>query len=416
MSEQAAPWPGPPPFHASAVELVILAPQELRGRSFPVSETPAELGRTAELRIDSEEISRRHARIWSSAGAVWIADCGSTNGTWVNGTRIMQPVCVEPGQHIRLGGVEAVLQVTAAFPQDAGPDEHHATTSAPIQRPANTTRYLCAAGYIDESFCHEVISETLGRPYRASAPSYGVDLPAVVKHALAAERHRTIRDVLLLLIGLAMAGLVAAGAAGALPDLDALEDITDVGSSSALRLAVLALLPLTLAWLVVAVHLFYTRVVVLGGRLASRRFSPSRAPTPLAPSARRQTSRLLQAQRGNVTVFADYLPFVGSGVDYHAWSFAIDTTKAARKDRPPKPFHADDVHACLAKEVAATGLPNLRLSEQLFINGVDINNAPGLLPDPLAPPVTSVDADLLQAVTRSPESSGRVYLSVEVAG
>ncbi|MFC4010815.1 FHA domain-containing protein [Nonomuraea purpurea] len=394
-------------FPTSPFELVIVQPPELRGRSFPVTEAPADIGRSAELRIDSEELSRRHARIWLADGSTWITDCGSTNGTWVNGTRIRQPVRLAVGERVRMGDVEAVLQIQGG----AVPEEHH-TTSAPIQRPTNTTRYLCAAGYIDASFGHAVVEETLGQPYRACAPSYGVDLPAVVKHALAAERHRATRDVLLLLIGAASLAVVALRLTGTPP----LHDLPGLDGADVPRLVFLALIPLLLAWLVVAAHIFHTRVVVLGRRLSSRRFTPSRAPTPLAPKARRQIDRLVQAQRGNVVVFADYRPFVGSGADYHSWSFAIDTTKAAHRDRPPRRFHADDVHDYLAQEVAATGLPNLRLAEQLFINGVDINHAPDLLPDPLAPPAVAADADLLRAVARSPESSARVYLSVEVLG
>ncbi|MGR6924104.1 FHA domain-containing protein [[Actinomadura] parvosata] len=409
MSEAAGgQWPG---SHSSPFELVLVRPSELRGVRLPVSETPAEIGRTAPLRIASEEISRRHARVWLAGGSAWISDCGSTNGTWVDDARIRQPVRLALGQRVRMGGVEAVLQI-----QGGGvPDEHH-TTSAPLQRPTNTTRYLCAAGYIKASFADQVIRETLGHPYRATAPSYGVDLPAVARHALAAERHRSVRDVLLLLIAAATLGLLLAGAAGALPGVDALDDLRYPDVADLPRLALLLLLPLALAWLVVASHLFHTRVVVLGRRLSSRRFTAGAAPAPLGPHARRQVGRLVQAQHGNVMVFSGYRPFVGSGVEYHGWSFALDITKAAHKDRPPRPFHSDDVHAHLAREVAATGLPNLRLTERLFINGVDINHAPELLPDPLAPPLVTADAELLQAVSRTPESSARVYLGVEVLG
>ncbi|WP_043623418.1 FHA domain-containing protein [Nonomuraea candida] len=416
LSEAAdRPWPGSP---ISPFELVLVRPRELRGLRLPVSEVPAEIGRTAPLRIDSQEISRRHARVWLAGGSAWIADCDSTNGTWVNGTRIHQPVRLPVGERVRMGGVEAVLQI-----QGGGvPDEHH-TTSAPIQRPTNTTRYLCAAAHISEPFARAVIDETLGHPFRACAPSYGVDLPAVLKHALAAERRRTARDVLLLLIGAGTIALLAAGVAGALPDLDALDSVNDLddlgalGGSGLLRLAPLVLLPLALAWLVVAAHVFHTRVVVLGRRLSARRFSVAEAPSPVSAAARREVARLTRAQRGNVVVFTDYLPFVGCGFPHdHGWSFAIDITKVAQEGKPPRPFHSDDVHACLAREIAATGLPNLGISERLFINGVDINHASELLPDRLAPPVTTVDSELVRAVSRAPESSARAYLCVEVIG
>jgi FHA domain len=414
LSEAAqGAWPG---SYTSPFELVLVHPHDLRGMRLPISEAPAEIGRTAQLRIDSQEISRRHARVWLAGGSAWISDCGSTNGTWVGGAPIQQPVRLTVGERVRMGGVEAVLQI-----QGGGVPEEHHTTSAPIQRPTNTTRYLCAAPYINESFARVVIDETLGQPFRACAPSYGVDLPAVVKHALAAERHRRIRDVLLVIVGLAGLGLLATAVAGALPDLDLLDVLDDLddldGLSDLSRLGLLALLPLTLAWLVVAVHLFHLRVAVLGRRLSTRRFAVGDAPSPFSAAAQREVGRLTRAQRGNVMVFTDYLPFVGCGLPHdYGWSIAVDITKAATDGQPPKPFHSDDVHACLAREIAATGLPNLGLSERLFINGVDINHASELLPDRLAPPVTSVDAELVRAVSRAPESSARAYLCVEVIG
>jgi hypothetical protein len=51
-------------------------------------------GRTAPTPIngffDTKSVSRRHAEIWAhTSGKVWIRDCGSSNGTFVNGQRLL---------------------------------------------------------------------------------------------------------------------------------------------------------------------------------------------------------------------------------------------------------------------------------------------------------------------------------------
>ena len=61
------------------------------------------LGRSREcrVRIDSARVSRRHARITIDGDAALIEDCGSTNGTWVNGVRV-QEQALFPGDVIRI--------------------------------------------------------------------------------------------------------------------------------------------------------------------------------------------------------------------------------------------------------------------------------------------------------------------------
>lgn len=66
----------------------------------------------AGLTIEDEEISRRHAVIRSGDGGIEVEDLGSTNGTYVNGTRIEGPTRLAGGDTVKLG--KSVLQVEAA--------------------------------------------------------------------------------------------------------------------------------------------------------------------------------------------------------------------------------------------------------------------------------------------------------------
>lgn len=69
-------------------------------------------GSDVDVRIDEPSLSRRHARL-SFDAHVTIEDLGSSNGTFVAGTRLVpsQPVLVGPGTTIQLGHVLAVVHV-----------------------------------------------------------------------------------------------------------------------------------------------------------------------------------------------------------------------------------------------------------------------------------------------------------------
>lgn len=72
---------------------------------------------------------------------------------------------------------------------------------------SNTTRYLCAAGYLDTRFREAVLGELVHDPYRGVAPSAGdVDVVPVVRHCLRARRLMAYRDLLVSLV--IAAGLV----------------------------------------------------------------------------------------------------------------------------------------------------------------------------------------------------------------
>lgn len=88
----------------------------LRGVSAPVFgkvfalHSPLVLGRApdCDLPIDSEQVSRRHARIVPHEGGARVEDLGSANGTYVNGRRVESGE-LKPGQELRLDSVRFLL-------------------------------------------------------------------------------------------------------------------------------------------------------------------------------------------------------------------------------------------------------------------------------------------------------------------
>jgi len=65
----------------------------------------AHLGRTpdADLSVADPTVSTDHARVWLQGEQVYIRDLGSTNGTWVNGGRVVGHKKLGDGDTIRLG-------------------------------------------------------------------------------------------------------------------------------------------------------------------------------------------------------------------------------------------------------------------------------------------------------------------------
>ena len=80
---------------------------------------PAEtitLGRASDCTIPIRDrfLSRKHAEIVFLEGRWVVRDCGSVNGTMVNGTRLIEPAPLRPGDRIILGDSEVVFEETAA--------------------------------------------------------------------------------------------------------------------------------------------------------------------------------------------------------------------------------------------------------------------------------------------------------------
>jgi len=61
------------------------------------------------LRLDDPKVSRRHAALEPAPGGLTIRDLGSLNGTWVNDGRITGERVLAPGDRIRIGGSEFVV-------------------------------------------------------------------------------------------------------------------------------------------------------------------------------------------------------------------------------------------------------------------------------------------------------------------
>ncbi|MCD4673949.1 MAG: FHA domain-containing protein [Anaerolineaceae bacterium] len=75
------------------------------GKTFLLDKAETTIGRdlSNDIVINDSEASRNHARIFLQGGNYIIEDLGSTNGTSVNGQRLMGPYVLRPGELIMFG-------------------------------------------------------------------------------------------------------------------------------------------------------------------------------------------------------------------------------------------------------------------------------------------------------------------------
>ncbi len=121
--------------------------QVVRGRSATTTlrlvEGVTSVGRHDDciIRIKSSQVSRRHCELFDSDGALMVRDLGSSNGTFVNGKRVMGQQLLKVGDELTVGAV--TLRV-ATLGQPV------AATHTPSAKPGDTAVVEAVAAEDDE--------------------------------------------------------------------------------------------------------------------------------------------------------------------------------------------------------------------------------------------------------------------------
>ncbi|MEV6608715.1 hypothetical protein [Kutzneria sp. NPDC051319] len=264
----------------------------------------------------------------------------------------------------------------------------------------DATRYLCAAVQLDPGLNDSALRGILHEEHRAVASSPGVDLVTVLKYGLAARQRQLLRDGLL---GLILFIFI----------------ILFLGSPPQ---AFAWLIPLGIcAWGTVFVESMVAHYSVVAIQLTHAAFDPAKAPQPDNQRDRQRLAEIGARDRGNVTVFANYAPFVGYGRTAEQWSFSLNVAKAA-EDREVTPFTVQELHDFVAADVGNLGLPGVAVEDRLFVNGLDLLHGfepeveKAVLPNELAAPVSRVDDDMFDRLQDDPKSRARPYLVVRIGG
>jgi pSer/pThr/pTyr-binding forkhead associated (FHA) protein len=108
----AMPTPvAPAPAPVSALRLRVLEPPQQRGRIYELADEVT-VGRApgCGVSLPDTTVSQLHARVFRDNHAFYVEDLGSTNGTWLNRTRVGGAVALKRGDRVQVGST--VLEVT----------------------------------------------------------------------------------------------------------------------------------------------------------------------------------------------------------------------------------------------------------------------------------------------------------------
>ena len=110
------------------------------GKVIPITTADFVIGRDpqCQLRPASPAVSKQHCGIAVRDGKVYVRDCGSTNGTFVNGEQIAAEREVKSGDRLRVGPLEFDLKVETGAPaaKPAQPAAKPAVARAASAKPA----------------------------------------------------------------------------------------------------------------------------------------------------------------------------------------------------------------------------------------------------------------------------------------
>ncbi|MFL5656661.1 MAG: FHA domain-containing protein [Ktedonobacteraceae bacterium] len=269
----------------------------------------------------------------------------------------------------------------------AAPPQQQVPMPAMGGKVTDTTRYLCAAGHLDEDFQDYAMRHVIYEEHRALGESYGVDMPAVVSWCKSGLRRINVRDGILTgLLALVVFGYFLVinlvvrfitnvtsstssyGSYSYSSNSSSTSLITTLfGSSITIILAlivliialniekwikrrwpnshpgiisyVILLIPFNffgfivvpLIWLTIFIELIVRYYGEPTKHLRKDTFNPQARPVPLDYNLERKLQESFSTGHRNVVAYSGYKPFAGAGYYKRnwSWSFVIDTSKGA---------------------------------------------------------------------------------------
>lgn len=85
--------------------LIVIEPRSRKGAAFAIGDELT-IGRATGCTVsipDDTYISQLHARVYTDNGQVFVEDLGSTNGSTLNGNRLVRPTLIHRGDRLQLG-------------------------------------------------------------------------------------------------------------------------------------------------------------------------------------------------------------------------------------------------------------------------------------------------------------------------
>lgn len=107
----SAPPPAARKGRSKPATLVVVEPAETKGTTFAVPDE-ATIGRGGGCQITVADTfaSQLHARVFRTNGTLFVEDLGSTNGTFLNGTKVGGPQPLRKGDRLKVGSTVMELR------------------------------------------------------------------------------------------------------------------------------------------------------------------------------------------------------------------------------------------------------------------------------------------------------------------
>jgi hypothetical protein len=118
-----------------------------------------------------------------------------------------------------------------------------------------------------------------------------------------------------------------------------------------------------------------------------------------------------------VITYSGYSPFVGSGIDIGGWSFILDIDKGKKVNDgivPPESFSVSELYSFFDDKLDSLNIPNLKVSDKIFINGKKIRNNRDLLPKKLGHPVNHVSEKYIKKIMNEDNTDIRFYRVIQI--
>jgi hypothetical protein len=261
-----------------------------------------------------------------------------------------------------------------------------------------TTRYLCAAAHLDEQFRNSTIRKLMKGKHRAIAVSYGVDMATVLKHCLVARSRTRLRNFVLAL-------------AIILTYLLCLEGLR----SNREEMVIIALvLYFTVSFVAILTEVVIREHKTVRMNLSENNYNPDCVTWPGIAALTRD---LCDARESNVMIYSGFSPFVGSGINVKAWSFAVDISRGKEelgRVFQAQPFEIRELYSEISSALADLNLGNLSIEDKLCVNGRDIRNDPRFLPNLLERPATQVSREIVEGCIDNPSTDVRHYKQIRL--
>jgi DNA-binding CsgD family transcriptional regulator len=142
---------------------VVTSEGPLRGRVLVVDDDELVLGRreNSDLLLPDPHVSRAHAVVRKSAGAVWLEDLGSTGGTVVNGEAVTGSQAIKHGDTVRFGPIETRFEDRGSL-MDADEKTQMIELPPVEDKPVLSPRQQEVLSYLKEGLTNPEIAVKLG--------------------------------------------------------------------------------------------------------------------------------------------------------------------------------------------------------------------------------------------------------------